>query len=67
LGGKERIQTRGIYGLRRDGENTKTVESKAAATGAKIALIEGLFKLCWFIFLLLLLFLKSSGKSIVLF
>jgi len=39
-----------MYGLRRDGENTKTVEIKAAATGANIALIEGLFKLCCFIF-----------------
>jgi len=51
-------QARGIYGLRRDGENTKTVESKAAATGAKTALIADLFKLCGFIFLLLLLFLN---------
>jgi len=40
------IQTRGMYGLRRDGENKKKAESKAAATGAKIALIGGLFKLC---------------------
>jgi len=39
-------QARGIYGLRRDGENKKTFETKAAATGAKFALIEGLFKLC---------------------
>jgi hypothetical protein len=46
------IQTRGIYGLRREGENTKTAESKAAATGAKNALIEGLFELCCFILLI---------------
>jgi hypothetical protein len=31
---------------RRDGENTKTAETKAAATGAKMALIEGFFMLC---------------------
>jgi hypothetical protein len=43
-------QTRGMYGLRREGEITKKVESKAAATGANIALIDGLFKLCGFIF-----------------
>jgi|GEM_PF-5477766 len=49
-GYKELIQTRGIYGLRREGENTKTVESKAATTGAKLALNVGLFKLCGFIF-----------------
>ena len=47
---REVNQTRGMYGLRRDGENTKTVEIKAAATGANMALIEGLFKLCCFIF-----------------
>jgi len=45
-------QTLGMNGLRRDGENTKTLEIKAAATGAKGALAEGLFKLCGFIFLL---------------
>jgi hypothetical protein len=39
-------QTRGMYGLRREGENKKTVETKAAATGANMALIIGLFKLC---------------------
>jgi len=43
-------QTLGMYGLRRDGENTKTLEIKAAATGANDALAEGLFKLCGFIF-----------------
>lgn len=42
-------QTRGMYGLRREGEITKKVESKAAATGANMALIDGLFKLCGFI------------------
>ena len=46
-------QTRGMYGLRREGEITKKVESKAAATGANIALEEGLFKLCCFILRLL--------------
>jgi hypothetical protein len=46
---KKLIQTRGIYGLRREGKNTKTFESKAAATGAKLALNVGLFKLCGFI------------------
>jgi hypothetical protein len=40
-----------MYGLRRDGENKKTVEIKAAATGANIALIAGLFMLCSSIFL----------------
>ena len=50
MGQRELIQTRGIYGLRREGENTKTVESKAAATGAKLALSVGLFKLCGFIY-----------------
>jgi hypothetical protein len=34
--------------LRRDGKN-KTVETKAAATGAIIALTVGLFKVCTFI------------------
>jgi hypothetical protein len=34
--------------LRRDGVN-KTVETKAAATGATFALTAGLFKLCRFI------------------
>jgi len=38
-----------MYGLRREGEITKKVESKAAATGANMALIDGLFKLCCFI------------------
>ena len=46
-----------MYGLRREGENTKNVEIKAAATGAKMALIEGFMKLCGFIYCLLLLFL----------
>lgn len=44
------VQTRGMYGLRREGEITKTVESKAAATGANIALTDDLFTLCCFIF-----------------
>ena len=39
-------QARGMYGLRREGENTKTVETKAAVTGANIALVTGKFKLC---------------------
>jgi hypothetical protein len=38
-----------MYGLRREGEITKKVESKAAATGPNMALIDGLFKLCCFI------------------
>jgi hypothetical protein len=42
-----------MYGLRRDGENKNTFESKAAQTGAKIPLVTGLFKLCCFIFYLL--------------
>jgi hypothetical protein len=42
----EKIQTRGINPRRRSGENTKTVETKAAATGAKNALIAGSFMLC---------------------
>ncbi|ASU34924.1 hypothetical protein MuYL_3039 [Mucilaginibacter xinganensis] len=44
--GREINQTRGMYGLRREGENKKTVETKAAETGAKVALVIGLFKLC---------------------
>jgi hypothetical protein len=51
-------QTRGMKILRREGKKAKTVESKAAATGAKIALITGLFKLCWFIFKRCFCFLK---------
>jgi|GEM_PF-2744766 len=43
-------QTRGMYGLRREGEITKKVESKAAATGANIALADGFMALCCFIF-----------------
>jgi len=43
-------QTRGMYGLRREGEITKKVESKAAATGANIALADGFMVLCCFIF-----------------
>jgi len=39
-----------MYGLRRDVKNTKVPEIKAAATGAKDARAEGLFKLCGFIF-----------------
>ena len=62
LGEREQNQTRGMYGLRRTGENTKTVEIKAAATGANIALIEGLFKLCGFIFYLLLVFFNFCAK-----
>jgi hypothetical protein len=46
-----------MYGLRREGENTRNVEIKAAATEAKMALIEGFTELCGFIYLLLLLFL----------
>ena len=55
-------QARGIYGLRRDGENTKTVESKAAATGAKIALIADLFKLCGFIFFIAFVIFKFCAN-----
>jgi len=39
-----------MYGLRREGEITKKVESKAAATGANIALADGFMVLCCFIF-----------------
>jgi hypothetical protein len=35
-----------MYSLRRDGVNKTFVETKAAATGAKIALAAGLFKVC---------------------
>jgi len=42
-------QARGMYGLRREGENIATVKTQAAATGANITLVNGLFKLCWFI------------------
>jgi hypothetical protein len=41
-----------MKGLRREGENTKMVASKAAATGAITALVEYFFKLCWFISIL---------------
>jgi len=49
-------QTRGMYGLRRDGKNKASVKTHAAATGANIALVIGLFKLCWFILAVFLLF-----------
>ena len=49
-------QTRGMYGLRREGEITKKVESKAAATGANIALADGFMVLCCFILRLLFVF-----------
>jgi hypothetical protein len=38
------IQTRGIKIRRRDGEITKSVKLKTAATGAIFALLAGLFK-----------------------
>jgi hypothetical protein len=38
-----------MYGLRREGENKATVKIQAAASGANIARVVGLFKLCWFI------------------
>jgi len=50
-------QARGIYGLRRDGENKATVKTQAA-TGANMALVIGLCKLCWFILAVFLLFLN---------
>jgi hypothetical protein len=53
--------------LRRDGENKKTVETKAAATGAKFALIAGLFKLCRFIFSVKFLFLNFDAKVCIIF
>jgi hypothetical protein len=34
------------------GENTKMLASKAAATGANIALVDDFIKLCWFIIML---------------
>jgi len=43
------------------GENTKTVATKAAATGAKSALIVVFIKLCWFI-IMLLFFLKQAAN-----
>jgi len=58
-------QTRGIYGLRRDEESTKTIEIKAAATGAIIALVMALFKLWWSIFIAFVIF-KSGCKFIAL-
>jgi len=48
---KESYQTRGINGLRREGEHTKILETKAAATHAKIALGTGVYKLFSFMFL----------------
>jgi hypothetical protein len=41
-----------MYGLRREEEITKKVESKAGPTGANMALIDDLFKLCCFILVL---------------
>jgi len=38
-----------MYSLRREGKNSKNIETKAAARGACLALIAGLFKLCKFI------------------
>ena len=58
MGFKLENQTRGMYGLRREGEDKATVKTHAAAIGANIALIVGLFKLCWFILAVFLLFLK---------
>jgi hypothetical protein len=55
-------QTRGMYGLRRGVEDKATVKTEAAATGAKIALIVGLNKLCWFILAVFLLFFKFCAK-----
>jgi len=60
-------QALGIYGLRRHGEKTKTLEIKAAATGAKGALAEGLFKLCGFIFLLCFGILNRVQKTVLIF
>jgi len=45
-----------MYGLRRDGKNKVSVKTHATATGENIALIIGLFKLCWFILAVFLLF-----------
>ncbi|MBE9661757.1 hypothetical protein [Mucilaginibacter myungsuensis] len=45
------IQTRGMNGLRRDGENVKKSAIKAAATQAKIALGAGFMMLVFFIVL----------------
>jgi len=47
--------------LRRDGVN-KTVETKAAATGAIFALTAGLFKVCKIIFLTVVFYLKFDAK-----
>jgi len=45
-----------MYGLRRDVKNKASVKTHAAATGENITLIIGLFKLCWFILAVFLLF-----------
>jgi hypothetical protein len=54
-----------MYGLRRDGENKATVKTHAAATGATTALIIGLFKLCWFILAVFLLFFNFGAKNCI--
>jgi hypothetical protein len=55
-------QTLGIKSLRREVENTKTVETKARATGAKTALVKYVFKVCLFIILKFLLSFKIYCK-----
>ncbi len=48
--------------LRREGENKKAIETKAAATGAKFAVMVGLFKLCRFICYSVLFFKIAMQK-----
>lgn len=54
-----------MKGLRREGENKKTFESKAAATGAKLTLGAGLFKLCDVIFPEFLAFFIFRAKNCI--
>jgi hypothetical protein len=56
-----------MYGLRRDGEIKATVKTQAAATGADNALIIGLFKLCWFILAVILLFFNFGANYCIIF
>ena len=56
-----------MYGLRREGEDKATVKTEAAATGANVALIIGLFKLCWFILAVFLLFFNFCANYRIIF
>jgi hypothetical protein len=61
------IQTRGINGLRREGEKIKKSASKAAATHANIALGAGLFKLSFFIMITYLCYCNFVQKTALIF